>query len=117
MDRRKFVKNITYGGLTLGVSGIVPVSLGRNLAAEELKIGIVGLSVHSAAFSQILNDPNKKNDLDGCRITTLYHPPGNPDVDFTKVQLDKFEKDIVAMGVKIVGSMDEMIDMVDVVMI
>lgn len=117
MDRRKFVKNITYGGLTLGVSGIVPVSLGRNLAAEELKIGIVGLSVHSAAFSQILNDPNKKNDLDGCRITALYHPPGNPDVDFTKVQLDKFEKDIVAMGVKIVGSMDEMIDMVDVVMI
>ena len=50
MDRRKFVKNITYGGLTLGVSGIVPVSLGRNLAAEELKIGIVGLSVHCAAF-------------------------------------------------------------------
>ena len=85
--------------------------------ASDLKVGIVGLSVHSAAFSQILNDPNKNSDLAGCRITALYHPPGNPDVDFTKEQLDKFEKDIVAMGVKIVGSMEEMIDMVDVVMI
>lgn len=117
VNRRKFVKNITYGSLALGVSGIVPVSQAGNLMAADLKVGIVGLSVHSAAFSQILNDPNKKKDLVGCRITALYHPPGNPDVDFTKDQLDKFEKDIVAMGVKMVGSMDEMIAMVDVVMI
>jgi len=117
VNRRKFVKNITYGSLALGVSGIVPASRAGSLMASDLKVGIVGLSVHSAAFSQILNDPNKNTDLVGCRITALYHPPGNPDVDFTKEQLDKFEKDIVAMGVKIVGSMEEMIDMVDVVMI
>ena len=111
------MRNLALGSLGLGMLDTSAFAIGKNLPPEELKVGIVGLSVHSAAFSQILNYPNKNSDLAGCRITALYHPPGNPDVDFTQVQLDKFEEDIVAMGVKIVGSMDEMIDMVDVVMI
>lgn len=117
INRRKFVKNLTYSSVALGAPFMLPNAFGKNLIAQELKVGIVGLAVHSAAFSQILNDPNKGSDLAGCRITALYHPPGNPDVDFTKEQLDKFQEDIVAMGVKIVSSMKEMIGMVDVVMI
>jgi len=101
----------------MGVLGSSSFAATSIRSAEEIKIGIVGLAVHSAAFSQILNDPNKESDLKGCRITALYHPPGNPDVDFTKEQLDKFEKDAREMGVKIVNSMDEMLDMADVVMI
>lgn len=117
IDRRKFVKNITYGGMGLGVAGIAPLTMGKALPAEEIKVGIVGLSVHSAAFSQILNDKNKKSDLEGCRITALYHPKGNPDVDFTKEQLSQFERDIVEMGVEILPSMEDLIREVDVVMI
>ncbi|HLU88355.1 MAG TPA: Gfo/Idh/MocA family oxidoreductase [Cyclobacteriaceae bacterium] len=114
--RREFVRNIAVSGTALGLSGL-PLFTSAKSKAEDLKVGIVGLSVHSAAFSKILNDKNRGSDLDGCRITALYHPPGNPDVDFSPEQLRTFEKDVVSMGVKMVDTMDQLIDMVDVVMI
>lgn len=115
--RRNFVKNLTFGGVGLGLLGQTAFSIAKNRMPDDLKVGLVGLSVHSAAFSSILNDPNKKSDLNGCRMVALYHPPGSPDVDFTPEQLQGFKKEIVEMGVKIVSSMDELIDLVDVVMI
>lgn len=116
LDRRDFVKKITTGGIGMGLMGYAPFVFGAKNAGD-IKIGVVGLSVHSAAFSKILNDPDRKDDLSGCTITTLYHPKGNPDVDFTTAQLTQFESDVKSMGVKIVTSMQEMLDQVDVVMI
>lgn len=114
IKRRKFLKTAVQGaGAGLAFSKGFPVFA----ASPDIRVGIVGLSVHSAAFSQILNDPQKGADLQGCTVTALYHPPGNPDVDFTKEQLAGFEKDIRAMGVKIVPSMQEMLSLSDVVMI
>lgn len=114
IKRRKFIRQAAQGVAGIGLSvGYVQADQLTN----ELRIGIVGLSVHSAAFSKLLNDPEKKGDLQGCRVTALYHPPGNPDVDFTREQLAGFEKDISAMGVRIVPSMDEMLASSDVVMI
>lgn len=114
IKRRKFIRQAAQGVAGIGLSvGYVQADQLTN----ELRIGIVGLSVHSAAFSKLLNDPEKKGDLQGCRVTALYHPPGNPDVDFTREQLAGFEKDILAMGVRIVPSMDEMLASSDVVMI
>lgn len=114
IKRRKFIRQAAQGvaGIGLSVRYVQADQL-----TNELRIGIVGLSVHSAAFSKLLNDPEKKGDLQGCRVTALYHPPGNPDVDFTREQLAGFEKDILAMGVRIVPSMDEMLASSDVVMI
>src|SRR5690606_6915282 len=114
IKRRKFIRQAAQGVAGIGLSvGYVQADQLTN----ELRIGIVGLSVHSAAFSKLLNDPEKKGDLQGCRVTAVYHPPGNPDVDFTREQLAGFEKDISAMGVRIVPSMDEMLASSDVVMI
>lgn len=114
LKRRTFLKT-TVSGIGLGIVGVQ--SFAGAMPADDIKIGVVGLSVHSAAFSQLLNDPEKGDDLKGCRIVALYHPKGNPDVDFTTDQLSKFESDIRNMGVKIVSSMDEMLAMSDVVMI
>ncbi|HSI77629.1 MAG TPA: Gfo/Idh/MocA family oxidoreductase [Lunatimonas sp.] len=115
--RRDFVKNLTYSGLGLGLLGQSAFAIAKSVSPADIKVGLVGLSVHSAAFSRILNDPNKKSDLNGCRMAALYHPPGNPDVDFSQEQLEGFQKEVLEMGVKIVGSMEELIDQVDVVMI
>ncbi|MEX0882315.1 MAG: Gfo/Idh/MocA family oxidoreductase [Cyclobacteriaceae bacterium] len=115
--RRNFVKKLTYGGVGLGLMGQPLISIAKKRPLEDLRVGLVGLSVHSAAFSKILNDPNKKEDLVGCRMVALYHPPGNPDVDFTAEQLSGFQKEIEEMGVIMVDSMDQLIEMVDVVMI
>jgi predicted dehydrogenase len=117
IKRREFKRSLTVTGTGVGVVGLSSFSLVKNLPPEKLKIGIVGLSVHSAAFSQILNDSNKKSDLEGCRITALFHPKGNPDVDFSNSQLKKFEDDVKKIGVKVVGSMSELLKMVDGVML
>jgi hypothetical protein len=116
--RRQFISGLTLGGLGVGIANSRSLgSVVSPFSFKELRIGIVGLSVHSAAFSQLLNDDEKESDLRGCRVSTLFHPQGNPDVDFSKVQLEKFAKDIVDAGVKIVRSMHEMLELVDVVMI
>ena len=84
---------------------------------RELQLGIVGLSVHSAAFSELLNDSEKDKDLQGCRITKLYHPKGNPDVDFTVDQLKEYQDRIMKSGVQMVSTIDELIESVDGVLI
>lgn len=117
LKRRSFLKSAAAGA-GLGLSGIAEsFALPAALFAKEIRLGLVGLSVHSAAFSQILNDPARQADLNGCKMVALYHPKGNPDVDFTPEQLTKFEADIRQTGVKIVSSMKEMLDMVDAVLI
>lgn len=116
--RRNFLKAAMATGFGLGIANVTKASVfAERLLPKEIKVGMVGLSVHSAAFSQILNDPEKKADLEGCRVVALYHPKGNPDVDFSEEQLNKFESDIKKAGVKIMPSMKEMLDLVDVVMI
>lgn len=117
-NRRDMLKTAATVGVGLGVG--VPAratELGRKGLAADIRLGVVGLSVHSAAFSQILNDPEKTSDLQGCRIAALYHPLGNPDVDFTQERLAKFEKDVVEMGVKIVSSMEELLGTTDAILI
>jgi hypothetical protein len=117
LKRRRFLRNaaLLSGAGYLASSKTALAS--KPARANSLRVGIVGLSVHSAAFSKILNDPQKAGDLDGVRVETLYHPTGNPDVDFTEEQLKTFEKDVREMRVRVVGSMEEMLALSDVVMI
>lgn len=116
LKRRIFLKSAILG-VGAGLTGIKSLASDDMVQNKDIRIGLVGLSVHSAAFSQILNDPAKKSDLNGCKMVALYHPKGNPDVDFTAAQLAGFEAEIKKMGVKIVSSMNEMLNMVDAVMI
>ncbi len=103
-------------------SGIVtePITqsvLGPFVTQSSLKLGIVGLSPHSAAFSKYLNDENKEDDLYGCHIEALFHPSGNPDVEFTAEQLSGFRNDVENAGVEIVSSMDALLERVDGILI
>jgi len=84
---------------------------------KEIKLGIVGLAVHSAAFSTFLNAKDKDSDLAGCYIEALYHPRGNPDVEFTPEQLSDFKNTVEKAGVKIVSSMEALLERVDGVLI
>ena len=79
-SRRNFMKRALVTGVGLGIMNAEV--LGISLFPKPIKIGIIGLSVHSADFTEILNaktDP----DLLGCRVVAIYHPPGNEDVEFS----------------------------------
>jgi hypothetical protein len=117
MKRRKFINGLS--ALSVGVFIRRPANAGivQKRVSDDLKIGMVGLAVHSAAFTKLLNDPQKAASLAGCTVKCVYHPKGNPDVDFTPEQLQGFERDIVNSGARRVGSMNELLSQVDVVMI
>lgn len=117
LKRRKFLISAAgWAGAGL-ISSQAYAHFSDTPSNNDIRVGMVGLSVHSAAFSKILNDPQKKADLQGVKVVSLYHPTGNPDVDFTKEQLATYAKDIQQMGVKIVDTMEEMLALSDVVMI
>ena len=80
-------------------------------------IGVIGLSVHSEDFTRVINGMTGENGRQGARVTHLYHPPGNPDVEFSAAQLEKFSKTIRENGVSFAGSIEEMLPHVDAVML
>ena len=119
IERRDFLKKLAITGLGTGLI-TQPLAARPNkflTTSDEFKLGIVGLSPHSAAFSTLLNDEKKERDLAGCRIETLFHPPGNPDVEFSTEQLSSYRESVEKAGVKIVSTMEEMLKNVDGVLI
>ena len=57
---------------------------------QEIKVGIIGLSVHSAAYTEIINSGASSPEFTGCRVLAIFHPKGNPDVEFSEKQLQSF---------------------------
>jgi len=95
---------------------LVPIS-----AADEpkpLRAGIIGLDTsHVVAFTGLLNNPRAKGDLAGVRIVAAY-PGGSPDIPDSRNRVDGFTKTLREKhGVEIVGSIDELLKKVDVVLL
>lgn len=88
------------------------------LLAADLRIGMIGLDTsHVVEFTKRFNDPKDKNFIPGVRVVAAVKG-GSPDIpeswnrvaEYTATLQDKY-------GVKIVGSIDELLKLVDVVMI
>lgn len=112
--RDKLTKNFLGTGLGIGVQ--VPVSA-KAIVQKEIKIGIIGLSVHSAAYTEIINSGASSPEFSGCRVTAIFHPIGNPDVEFSEKQLQSFSETIRGQGVEFVSSIKELVKRVNAVMI
>ena len=86
------------------------------LTAAELRVGMIGLDTsHATAFTDILNNPNAKDHVEGARVVAAFKG-GSPDIEsswsrveeYTRVLRDKH-------GVAIVDSIEELCQRVDVV--
>ena len=84
---------------------------------EEIKVGVIGLSVHSAAYTEIINSGASSPELSGCKVVAIFHPKGNPDVEFSEKQLQSFADTIKRHGVEFVSSIKELVKKVDAVML
>jgi predicted dehydrogenase len=89
--------------------------------AEErtpLKAGIIGLDTsHVVAFTKLLNGPKKQGALADVRIVAAY-PGGSPDLPDSRDRVGKFTAQLRdELGVEIVGSIDELLKKVDVVLL
>ncbi len=103
----------------LGRSGIgrqTSATVNTN-AQKEIRVGVIGLSVHSAAYAEIINSGAATPEFSGCKVVAIFHPPGNPDVEFSVAQLQGFTDTLMGLDVEFVGSIKELVNKVDAVML
>ena len=82
-----------------------------------IRVGIIGLSVHSADFTEILNAANAQSEGFQSKVVAIHHPRGNEDVEFSEEQLRNFSERIQEKGVFKVTSIPEVLEGVDAVML
>lgn len=83
----------------------------------KISVGIIGLSVHSADFTEILNAEGANSGGYNSKVVAIYHPKGNPDVEFSEERLQEFAERIGKQGVSTVNSIDEVIEKSDAIML
>jgi predicted dehydrogenase len=86
--------------------------------AKPLKVGIIGLDTsHVVAFTKLLNNPKAQGDLAGVRVVAAF-PGGSADIPSSRDRVAGFTKQLKEeYGVEIVGSIDELLKKVDVVLL
>ncbi len=81
------------------------------------RVGIIGLDTsHATAFTKILNDPGAGDRYAGYRVTAAF-PEGSRDIESSVSRIPRYTAEMREMGVEIVGSIDELLSRVDVVLL
>ncbi len=84
---------------------------------QSLRAGIIGLDTsHVIHFTRLLNSPEVRPELAGCRVVAAY-PRGSPDIKSSVERVPKYTEQVQEFGVEIVQSIDELIERVDVVLL
>jgi len=85
-------------------------------AAEQIKVGIVGLDAHAIPWTQIINHPQAPRPISDMRIVAALGAP-SADIPFSRDNIEKNTAQMRGLGVEISSSMDELISKVDAVMV
>ena len=84
---------------------------------EIIKIGMIGLDTsHCLAFAKIFNDEKSVGHVPGFRVTVVY-PKGSPDIPSSISRVPEYTIEIAKQGVKVVESLDELVEQVDAVLL
>ncbi len=87
-------------------------------SSPTLKAGIIGLDTsHVVAFTKLLNAEKPRPELAGVRVVAAY-PGGSPDIPSSRNRVAGYTRELKEKhGVVIVGSIDELLSNVDVVLL
>lgn len=81
------------------------------------RVGIIGLDTsHSIAFTKVLNGHQHSGEYLGYHVVSAY-PYGSRDIPSSRDRIPGYTEEIQKMGVKIVGSIAELLEQVDVVLL
>ena len=115
-SRRKFIKNVSLAGISLGLVEHVS-SFPRKSTTKGKRIGIIGLDTsHSIEFTKMLNSPEARPEFAGYKVVAAY-PKGSNDIESSAKRIPGYTEEIKKYGVKITGSIKELLDGVDVVLL
>ena len=117
-NRRDFLRNTAMAGVGLGLATDSNAASFINSTMNEGKrVGMIGLDTsHCTAFTKALNDPSAGNEFGGYRVVAAY-PNGTIDIEDYVKKIPEFTKEVKEQGVEIVGSIEELLDKVDVVLL
>ena len=87
-------------------------------AAEELRLGLIGLDTsHAIAFTQLLNDPKRKDHVAGGRVVAAFKG-GSPDIESSASRVEGYTQQLkTEFGVTITDSIEELCRQVDAVLL
>ncbi len=107
--------------LPLLITCLIHVSVISECAADapakKIRAGMIGLDTsHVTAFTKMLNDPKATGDLADISVVAAY-PGGSPDLPASWDRVPGYTDELRGMGVEIVGSIDELLRRVDVVLL
>lgn len=89
----------------------------ESIAPDTIRVGMIGLDTsHCGAFTKVLNDPNAKPDVAGCKVICAY-PFGSHDIASSARRIPQYTADMKAMGVEITESIEALLSQVDVVLL
>lgn len=99
--------------LPVGFAGVVRA----DEPAKPIKIGMIGLDTsHVVLFTKLLNDPKATGDMAGTKVVAAY-PGGSDDLPLSHDRVQGFTNQLRDMGVEIVGSIEQLLSKVDVIML
>lgn len=113
MTRRNFITPLAIAGLSIPFS-----KLELSQTQEKGKrIGIIGLDTsHSVAFTKSLNASVQNPLYDGFKIVAAF-PQGSKDIVSSTERIPGYTEDVKKLGVEIVGSIQELLNKVDYVLL
>ena len=83
----------------------------------DIRVGIIGLDTsHVDAYMECFNAPQPAPDMAGCRIVAAY-PHGSKDIASSVERVPHYVSLLQTHGVRVVGSILELLDEVDAVLL
>ncbi|EKB49444.1 Gfo/Idh/MocA family protein [Cecembia lonarensis] len=114
-SRREFIKRASLTTLGLSVLGGQNLTLASKQTGK--KVGIIGLDTsHSIAFTKVLNEHQYTGEYLGYHVVAAY-PHGSRDIPSSMDRIPGYTEEIQKMGVRIMGSIAELLEQVDVVLL
>jgi hypothetical protein len=81
------------------------------------RIGMIGLDTsHAPAFTKLFNDPQRSGEGAEMRVVAAF-PGGSPDLPASRDRVAGYTKDLEGMGVKMVDSIETLVEQVDAVLL
>ncbi|MHA4844981.1 Gfo/Idh/MocA family protein [Flavitalea antarctica] len=123
LKRRDFVKKAAMGGIGFSLlansAGLFANgSLKINDVAPGKRVGLIGLDTsHVTAVTTSLNTPKPGMDWGGYKVVAAYPTAGSADMKESIGRLAGFTETVKGLGVEIVGSIEELLTKVDVVLL
>jgi len=116
-NRRRFIERAALAGAGFGMALNTTRAFGNSAIQTGRKIGIIGLDTsHSVAFTKALNSPEALDTFNGFKIVAAY-PHGSRDIVSSTERIPGYTAEVQKLGVEIVGSIDDLLSKVDVVML